>query len=121
LAFGAIHLTNRGETPVGICEVVLFALLACLSLRRTGALWFAIAFHAAGDYAETFLFSVRDSGFAATGTLLNSSIHGPNWLTGGDVGPEGSVISLITLMLAMILFHFLNPAGKEPVSLGKRR
>jgi CAAX protease family protein len=52
LVFGVIHLTNRGETLVGICEAVLFALLACLSLRRTGA----IAWHAAGDYAETFLF-----------------------------------------------------------------
>jgi hypothetical protein len=57
----------------GALEVFLFAIFACLTLRRTGALWFAIGFHAAGDYAETFLFSVRDSGYAASWIFLNSS------------------------------------------------
>src|SRR5215469_4803695 len=83
LVFGAMHLANPGENPAGALEVFLFAIFACLTLRRTGALWFAIGFHAAGDYAETFLLSVRDSGYAASGTLLNSSFHGPAWLTGG--------------------------------------
>ena len=82
LVFAAMHLSNPDENLTGALEVFLFAIFACLTLRRTGALWFAIGFHAAGDYAETFLFSVRDSGYAASGTLLNSSFHGPAWLTG---------------------------------------
>lgn len=109
LAFGGVHLFNRGENVTGALEVFLFAIFACLTLRRTGALWFAIGFHAAGDYAETFLFSVRDSGFAASGTLLNSSFHGPRWLTGGNVGPEGSVFAMLALCVAMVCFHFWYP------------
>jgi membrane protease YdiL (CAAX protease family) len=107
LAFGAVHLLNPGENLVGALEVFLFALFACLTLRRTGTLWFAIGFHAAGDYAETFLFSVRDSGYAASGTLLNSSFQGPEWLTGGRVGPEASVISMLALVVTMFCFHIL--------------
>jgi membrane protease YdiL (CAAX protease family) len=109
LSFGATHLLNPGENLVGALEVFLFAMFACLTLRRTGALWFAIGFHAAGDYAETFLFSVRDSGYAASGTLLNSSFHGPEWLTGGKVGPEASVISMLALVVTMFCFNFLFP------------
>jgi uncharacterized protein len=109
LVFAAVHMTNPNENLAGALEVFVFALFAFLTLRRTGALWFAIGFHAAGDYAETFLFSVHDSGYAATGTLLSSSFHGPAWLTGGKVGPEGSVIAIVALGIAMVCFHFLYP------------
>jgi len=109
LTFGAVHLLNPGENLAGALEVFLFAIFACLTLRRTGNLWFAIGFHAAGDYAETFLFSVRDSGYAASGTLLNSSLHGPAWLTGAKVGPEASVFSMLMLCVAMFCFHFWYP------------
>jgi len=112
-AFGAMHLFNSDENRIGAFEVFLFAMFACLTLRRTGTLWFAIGFHAAGDYAETFLFSVPDSGFRASGTLLNSSLQGPAWLTGGKVGPEASVFSMLLLCVAMLCFHILyRPPGR---------
>jgi uncharacterized protein len=113
LAFGTVHLLNPGENLAGALEVFLFAIFACLTLHRTGALWFAIGFHAAGDYAETFLFSVRDSGYAASGTLLNSALHGPTWLTGGKVGPEASIFSMLALCVAILCFHFLYPRASH--------
>lgn len=113
VVFAAVHLTNPGENLAGALEVFLFAMFACLTLRRTGALWFAIGFHAAGDYAETFLFSVHDSGYAASGTLLHSSFHGPAWLTGGKVGPEASVIAIPMLCVAMLCFNFLYPGARR--------
>lgn len=109
LAFGGVHLMNPGENLAGASEVFLFAIFACLTLRRTGALWFAIGFHAAWDYTETFLFAVRDSGYAASGVLLTSSSHGPSWLTGGSVGPEASLFSIVALSLAIVLFQFFYP------------
>jgi uncharacterized protein len=109
IVFAAMHLTNPGENLAGASEVFLFAIFACLTLRRTGALWFAIGFHAAGDYAETFLYSVPDSGYTASGTLLHSAFHGPAWLTGGTVGPEASVFSMLVLIVAMFCFHLLYP------------
>src|ERR1700693_1708887 len=55
--FGAVHLSNSGEDWIGASSVVLFALFACFTLRRTGNLWFAIGVHGAGDFAETFIYS----------------------------------------------------------------
>ena len=109
-AFGAIHLGNAGEGWVGALSVALFGLFACLTLRRTGNLWFAIGFHAATDYAETFIFSTPDSGLLARGHLLNSSFHGPRWLTGGTIGPEGSAIDFVVFAVAFIAFAKLYPA-----------
>lgn len=114
VAFGAVHLFNPNEGWVGGLSVVLFALFACFTLKRTGNLWFAIGFHAAADYAETFLYSVPDSGMLATGHLLNSNLHaGPRWLTGGQIGPEGSIFVFILLGLAFPLFAWLYPEKQQ--------
>jgi uncharacterized protein len=112
-AFGAIHLGNAGEGWVGALSVAVFGLFACFTLKRTGNLWFAIGFHAACDYAETFLFSTPDSGLLAQGHLLNSSFHGSRWLTGGTIGPEGSLIDFVVFALAFIAFAKLYPSKKN--------
>jgi len=110
--FGATHLSNPGEGWVGGLSVMVFALFACFTLTRTGSLWFAIGFHAAGDYAETFIFSVPDSGIMSTGHLLNSTVHGPRWLTGGTIGPEGSALEFAAFVLVFIVFAKFYPAGR---------
>jgi membrane protease YdiL (CAAX protease family) len=109
-AFGAAHLSNSGEGWAGALAVFVFGIFGCFALRRTGSLWFIIGFHGAMDYAETFLYSTPDSGFLAEGHLLNSSLHGPRWLTGGTVGPEGSVMEFVVLLLAFIFFNWRFPA-----------
>jgi uncharacterized protein len=112
-AFGAVHLSNPGEGWVGALSVFLFGMFGCFTLRRTGTLWFAIGLHAAADYAETFIYSVPDSGLLATGHLLNSTLRGPRWLTGGTIGPEGSLLDFILFAVAFLIFHFAYPA-KNP-------
>lgn len=113
ILFGAVHLSNPGEAWVGALSVVTFGLFACFTLKRTGNLWFAIGFHAAADYAETFLYSVPDSGLKATGHLLNSSFHGARWLTGGTIGPEGSVFVFVLFALAFPIFAWFYPANRK--------
>ncbi len=110
-SFGALHLPNPGEGWVGALSVFVFGLFACFTLKRTGSLWFAIGLHAAADYAETFLYSVPDSGMLAKGHLLNSALQGPRWLTGGSVGPEGSVMDFLVFLIAFALFAWLYPAS----------
>ncbi|HVB86727.1 MAG TPA: type II CAAX endopeptidase family protein [Candidatus Dormibacteraeota bacterium] len=112
-AFGGLHLFNSGEDWVGAASVFVFGMFACFTLWRTGSLWFAIGFHAAGDYSESFLYSVPDSGTLATGHLLRSSFHGPAWLTGGTVGPEGSALNFAVFALALVLFAWLFPGKKN--------
>lgn len=104
LAFGGIHLSNHGEVWVGALGASSIGLFFCLTLRRTGTLWFAVGFHAAWDWGESYLYSVPDSGEISAGHLLNSSFHGPAWLTGGTVGPEGSVLVFVLIALLFLAF-----------------
>lgn len=109
LAFGGIHALNPGETLPGVLGAALIALFFCLTLRRTGTLWFAVGFHASWDWAQTFFYSVPDSGMTAPGHLLSSTFHGPSYLTGGTVGPEASLLCPIVIALLAITFSKIYP------------
>ena len=102
--FGLAHAGNPGETKFGLASVVLFGLLFCLFLRRTGDLWLAVGFHAGWDWGQTFFYGVPDSGVAPYHNLFNCAFSGPRWLTGGSVGPEASVFTPVVLVLTAILF-----------------
>jgi membrane protease YdiL (CAAX protease family) len=108
--FGAFHHGNSGEDVVGMLSVFVISMFFCLTLRRTGNLWFAVGVHASFDWGETYLFSVPNSGIVAPGHLLNSSFHGPVWLTGGTVGPEGSVMAFVVMAAAAAIFSRMYPA-----------
>ena len=109
VAFGAIHLGNKGEDWIGLATVVLIGLFLCQTLYRTGTLWWAVGFHCAWDWGQTYLYSVPDSGASLPGHLMKTSFHGEWWLTGGAVGPEGSVLVLVLIGAVWIAFSGLHP------------
>ena len=113
--FGLIHLQNAGEEWTGLLAAAAIGFFFCLTLRRTGSLWFAVGFHMAWDWGETFFYSVPDSGTIFPGHLLKSSFHGPRWLTGGMVGPEGSVICFVVIALVWAAFARVYPEVKYRV------
>ncbi|HEY6943985.1 MAG TPA: type II CAAX endopeptidase family protein [Candidatus Acidoferrum sp.] len=113
LVFGAVHLRNPGEGLVGAADVAVAGLVWAFALRRTGSLWLAVGWHASFDFGETFLFSVPNSGYVFDHHLSNAVVHGPAWLTGGTVGPEGSVFGFVTMGVSVLVIHFLFPAKKQ--------
>ncbi|MFY9559201.1 MAG: CPBP family intramembrane glutamic endopeptidase [Terriglobales bacterium] len=111
-SFGALHSTNPGESKAGLIAAALIGFFFCLTLRRTGDLWWAIGFHMSWDWGESYLYSVPDSGGMSHGHLLNSSFHGPEWLTGGSVGPEGSLLVFVVIVALWVLFDRMYPEVK---------
>lgn len=107
--FGAGHLGNKGEDYIGICAAILVGLVLAYSLKWTGSLWWAIGFHLAWDWGETFLYGVPDSGQTVAHHLLTGSAAGPAWLSGGRVGPEGSVLVLPIIFLLGLSIRFTLP------------
>ena len=115
ILFARAHMGNGGETRVGIIATGVFALFAAATLWRTGNLWLAVGAHAGWDWGQSYFFGVNDSGFQAPGHLLNPHLaQGPDWLTGGSVGPEGSVITLVFWVLMAVLFLALYRKRREP-------
>lgn len=104
VAFAGLHMRNPGENAVGLLDVVAIALFLCLTVRRTGNLWFAIGVHSAWDWGETFFYGVPNSGMVASGHLFAPRFQGSGWITGGSAGPEGSVYTIVLICVMAALF-----------------
>lgn len=103
LAFGMVHQGNPGESPLGIVSAVLIGFVLCLCLRLSGSLWWGIGFHAAWDWAQSFLWGTPVSGFVLEGRWLQSDPLGSRLWSGGATGPEGSLLVLPILGLAVLV------------------
>jgi membrane protease YdiL (CAAX protease family) len=111
IAFGLGHGSNPGESPIGLVAAGLIGLIFCLTLWRTGSLWWALGFHASWDWAQSFLFGVADSGTMVQGHLFATHPVGKVLLSGGATGPEGSAL-ILPLLLVLAGVVVLIP--KEP-------
>jgi uncharacterized protein len=109
ILFGLGHGENPGESPIGLLSAGLVSLVFCLSLWRTGSLWWAIGCHASWDWAQSFLYGVADSGLIAQHHLLATHPFGKPLMSGGATGPEGSIFVLPMLALFILIIIFTLP------------
>jgi membrane protease YdiL (CAAX protease family) len=122
ILFGLGHNSNPGESPIGLLAAGLGSLVFCLSLWRTGSLWWAIGFHISWDWAQSFLYGVADSGLMVQHHLLATHPLGRPLLSGGTTGPEGSIFVLPLLALISLIIIFTLPHtgyGNFALSHGK--
>jgi uncharacterized protein len=119
--FGALHRPNAGESIIGLVAAGSVGLLLCFSLWWSGSLWWAIGFHAGWDWTQSFFYGTADSGTMIEGHWLASHPLGATWLSGGTVGPEGSVIVFVVMailvpVIAVILRRPTTPSAQgQPV------
>ena len=93
--FGVLHLLTPGVTLLNACAVMVEAgLLLAAAYMLTRRLWICIGFHFAWNFTEGGIFSAAVSGGTTSG-LLQSTLVGPAWLTGGAFGAEASVVAVI--------------------------
>jgi len=103
IGFGALHyFTKPMENMADFAAVSLITLFMCLTIFRTGALWFAIGFHAAFDYFALIVLAAPNTGnngLPIPGHLLDIRYTGPSWLTGGPRGLEASAPMFLVMLL----------------------
>lgn len=115
LVFAWFHMTNPGESTVGLASVVGAGVVFSLSLWYTGSLWWAVGFHASWDWGQSYFYGTADSGMRAQGTLLQAHPHGPILWSGGTTGPEGSVLVLaVLLLISGSMIAWWGPRTRSP-------
>ena len=66
-------------------------------------IWDGAPDNMAFDWGETYFYGVPDSGQTLPGHLLSASSSGPAWLSGGSVGPEGSVLCTLLILAVWLI------------------
>jgi membrane protease YdiL (CAAX protease family) len=114
MVMGGMHFLNPGGHGLGPFVTFLYCLVTCLVIRRTGDLWMAVGIHAAWDWGAIFFYSVPSGGQMGQGHLLNATLHGPAWLTGGIYGPEAGWPNVALQVIWGILFSTWLRRAKYP-------
>lgn len=115
--FGADHyFTKPMETWADGFSTGLFGLFLCYTVRLTGDVWLATGWHFGWNFTALAVFggpNTGNDGKPLTGHLLASSFHGPQWLTGGPMGPEASllVFPLIAILFGACAWRFRQRPG----------
>jgi len=112
IIFGLIHLQNPNATMLSGIIIILITFILVLGWLRTGQLWIPFGLHAGWNF---FLGPVF--GFPVSGMLEDSfiklTINGPEWITGGEFGPEGGYLVLPIIGIGMILLFVLTKKRKD--------
>jgi len=104
LAFGLIHLTNPNTSLIGISNIVVAGLFLGAVYLKTASLWWATGAHIGWNWALGFLADLPVSGLELVDTpIYEPVLGGPQWISGGSFGPEGSILSTLLVGLAAYL------------------
>jgi len=121
LLFGAVHLGNPNATVIGAVAIMLEAgVMLAGAYLLTRRLWLPIGIHIGWNFTQGGIFSVPVSGLALNG-LIDGTLSGPEWLSGGVFGAEASIVAVIVCVaLAVWLLrnaarrgHFIAPRWRR--------
>jgi uncharacterized protein len=113
--FVMAHTHNGGENRLGLVQVFVAGIVFVAALWRTGSLWWAIGFHMAWDWAQSFLYGVPDSGGLIQGRLFVTHALGNPLFSGGTDGPEGSVLCIPILLFVTVVLFFTHSSPQPPL------
>lgn len=104
IAFGCIHLSNPGATPLSVLGNTLGGVMYGIAFLCAGSLWLAIGLHFAWNFVQGPLLGFPVSGMAAGGLQQVHDV-GPAWLSGGAYGPEAGLVGIVFrfVIIALVL------------------
>lgn len=107
--FGILHLGNAGVTFLSVLNIILDGVLAALLFIYTDSIWLVVAQHGTWNYVQGNLLGFQVSGTGADASIFTFTMgSGPDWLTGGEFGAEGSIITTLVLLLSVVLVYRLG-------------
>ncbi len=113
LTFSLLHLGNPGVTWVWLLRLFVQGVLLAYAVYRTSSVWWSVGYHTGWNWASAPLFGAAGSGYLDQGHIFDFTPTGSKWLTGGKVGPEGSVLAFIAVLVAFCLLIFTTPSGNR--------
>jgi len=97
LVFSIIHMFNPNFSASGALNIFLAGMLLSIAYLKTLSLWMPIGIHIAWNWTQGPLWGMNVSGMEIKDSFLVSLPQGPELLSGGEFGAEGSLISSVAI------------------------
>lgn len=111
--FGLAHLLNPYASLISTLSIALGGIFAAYGYLVTRSLWLPIALHFSADFFGGVVFGLPISGSLEDFRLIQVSVNGPEFITGGPFGPEAGLIGFGTLLLGMGLLWIWGRARQR--------
>ena len=112
--FAALHGGNPNVTPVALANIFLAGVMLAVAYLRTRSLWFATAVHLGWNWTMASLLDFPVSGFVRDMPLYTARETGPDWVTGGDFGPEAGIAATLAIVLGTVWMWRTRWLGESP-------
>jgi membrane protease YdiL (CAAX protease family) len=113
LVFGFVHGMNPHATFLSSTLIVVIALQLIYAYLKTGQLWLPMGLHLGWNFFQASVFGFASSGQTSPSLIAQAAV-GPDWLSGGEFGAEGSVLILPFTALSIPLIHYWVRATRQP-------
>lgn len=119
--FATVHNANPSATPLSWLNTFIAGIWFAIAYLKTRDLWLPFGLHLAWNWTQGSIFGVEVSGLTeiVKAPLMRETDVGPAWITGGDYGIEGGIITTIALIASTIVIHFLPFRIGSPDELQK--
>ena len=115
--FGILHMGNAGVTFLSVLNIILDGVLAGLLFIYTDSIWLVVAQHGTWNYVQGNLLGFQVSGTGADASIFSFTMgDGPDWLTGGAFGAEGSIITTLVLLVSLVIVYRLGERKERVVN-----
>jgi len=112
LLFALGHSFNANLSITGLANIVLAGILLGVYYVHRQNLWFPMALHFAWNYMQSPVLGSPVSG-AVTPSVLTLNVTGSDLLTGGKFGFEGSLVTTVLTIVAILAVHFTYRIKEE--------
>lgn len=102
VGFALAHITNPDITILALGNIALAGILLSVAFFSPGGIWTAFGAHLGWNGTLAGL-GAPVSGLPFDIPLVDYAIYGPSWLAGGKFGPEGGLVSTVTITVAVVL------------------
>ncbi|MFH7016316.1 lysostaphin resistance A-like protein [Flavobacterium sp. FlaQc-47] len=113
LLFGALHLANPNGTLISSICITTAGFLMGAAFIYSRNLWVPITLHFAWNFTQSGIFGAITSGNEKTSSLLEAKIQGPEFITGGAFGPEGSIQAILFCLIGTIVLLALSQRNNQ--------
>ncbi|MCS5489297.1 CPBP family intramembrane glutamic endopeptidase [Algoriphagus limi] len=104
LVFALIHAGNPSATVLSTVMIIIITLQLVYAYLKTQQLWMPIGLHLGWNFFQASIFGFASSGHKSP-SLISQHPIGPDWLSGGEFGAEGSILLLPLVFGSIILIN----------------
>lgn len=104
MLFEMDHLFNPNANLFSVLFILIWGFTMAILYVYTKRIWLPFFFHVGWNFAQPF-YGSHLTGLDDMGSIIQSKFNGPELLTGGAVGVEGSIFTTVFLLLIGVTLY----------------